>query len=163
MYSPHPLIYHTADDNAQDAAQLDAGSAARKRYRLGPSAIRFTPLPPDPAAPGRPRLEATVVATLDARAVPVPDAVISFLLRVFAPVVYRSLTGACRRMFHPDGDGSGGKRQELSVLAERQGARRWLYEGQAAAVDAALAARGLPPQRHLLRGLGDCGVVDAAA
>jgi hypothetical protein len=62
---------------------MDPGTDQRKRYHLHSAAMLFTPLPPDPVT-GKPGLDTIVVASLDARRVPIPDAIISFLLKVRA-------------------------------------------------------------------------------
>lgn len=57
------------------------GASSRTRYHIHDSCMRFDPLPPDPVT-GRPRMEASIIAVLDAKKVPVYDFVISFLLKV---------------------------------------------------------------------------------
>lgn len=64
--------------------------------------FKFVPLPPDPARPSVPRMEATVLLSIDAKGFVVPDAVISFILKVFAPLVYKSVLKVLAKLFHPD-------------------------------------------------------------
>jgi hypothetical protein len=66
--------------------------------------------------------------------------------QVFAPVVHRSVTHTCHRIFHPAKPG------HESPLIARQGQRPALYRAQAAAIDRWLAARGIAPQAPMVQG-----------
>lgn len=127
-------------DPVPSAMELPPGSAARTRYRLHPGCMWFTPLAPDPAT-GNPRLDATVIITLDARRVLINDTLISFFLKVFAPLVYRSVNSACRRIFHPR-PGSG----DASPLVHKMRERPDLYLMMASSIDKWMRERGLPEQ-----------------
>jgi hypothetical protein len=65
----------------QAGIELPPEAAARTRFHLYPSCLRFQPLPPDPKT-GAPRVDATVLVAFDMSKVPVPDSIISFLLKV---------------------------------------------------------------------------------
>ena len=136
------------------------GSAARSRLPLHDGCIRFAPLAPDPKT-GAPRLDVTVLASLDVGSGAVGDGLISFALKAFAPLVYRNAVATCRRLFH-----SGAPVAESPML-RRQQERAALYVPQALSIDRFLRARGwaeqlplLPALRELLerdRGGGDGG------
>ncbi|KIY93688.1 hypothetical protein MNEG_14273 [Monoraphidium neglectum] len=145
---------------------LVPGHEARKRYSLHPSCFRFEPLPPEyPGGP--PRVDTTVIATLDSKKVPVNDTVISFLLKglsrgvlhasdarrrgatalaVFAPVVYRTVIVTCNRLFHRTAP-------EDSPLMRRMRERAELYLPQALSIDRHLRAHGWDEQLPQIRGL----------
>ncbi|GBF98776.1 hypothetical protein Rsub_11358 [Raphidocelis subcapitata] len=149
------MMLQDLGDDLPPGIELDPDHHRRTRYRLSPSCVAFVPLPADPQS-GAPRLDTTVVATLDARRVPVPDVIISFLLKIFAPLVYRSVVHACARLFHAAS-------ADASPLLQRQAARSAFYLSQARAIDRHLAAKGIAPQMPLLRGLAAVDAPDASA
>lgn len=53
--------------------------------------FKLIPLPPDPLKPDVHRTEVIVLMSMDAKKFLVPEAVISFLLKIFAPLVYKSV------------------------------------------------------------------------
>lgn len=93
------------------------------------------PLQPLPDQPDTPRTEVTVLVSIDATRFVVPDSIISCVLKVFAPLVHKSVLKVLTRMFHqaakPAGStatGSGGPSRPPSVcgtslLVERLGLR----------------------------------------
>ncbi len=91
--------------------------------------MRLTPL--QPATPGGPpRTRVSVVGHLDARMPSVPDALIHFVLRVFAPFMYKTVLKVLQRSFaDPDGP-----------LRQRMKQRAKMYGGLQQRVDEYLAA-----------------------
>lgn len=62
--------------------------------------FRMVPLPPSADKPTTPRTEVTVLVSIDAARFVVPDSVISCVLKVFAPLVHKSVLKVFARMFH---------------------------------------------------------------
>eukprot|EP00878_Enallax_costatus_P024985 GHUV01026699.1.p1 GENE.GHUV01026699.1~~GHUV01026699.1.p1 ORF type:complete len:492 (+),score=86.58 GHUV01026699.1:819-2294(+) len=62
--------------------------------------FKFIPLPPDPAKPNVQRMEAIVLMSMDAKKFVIPDTIISFLLKIFAPLVYKSVMKVLGSIFH---------------------------------------------------------------
>jgi hypothetical protein len=58
------------------------------------------PLPPHPDKPDTPRTEVTVLASIDSARFVLPDSVVGVILKVFAPLVYKSVLKVLHRMFH---------------------------------------------------------------
>lgn len=70
------------------------------RMTMHAGGFRFTPLPPDPSRPTVPRMEATVLISFDAKKFVVPDAIISFILKVIAPLIHKSVLKVLHTLFH---------------------------------------------------------------
>jgi hypothetical protein len=98
--------------------------------------FKVEPLQPLPDQPDTPRTEVTVLVSIDATRFVVPDSIISCVLKVFAPLVHKSVLKVLARMFHqiakPAGSttahGSAGPSRAPSVcgtslLVERLGLR----------------------------------------
>jgi hypothetical protein len=79
--SPLPCTHPPTHPPPQAGIELPPEAAARTRFHLHPSCLRFEPLPPDPLT-GAPRVDVTVLVAFDMTKVPVPDSIISFLLKV---------------------------------------------------------------------------------
>lgn len=84
---------------AQEGVDKPAYKGKRDRLHLETSCFNFTPLPPS-APGGRPRTHVTVVINIDAGMAYVPDAIISFILKVFSPIVYRIVVKVLKKHFH---------------------------------------------------------------
>ncbi|WIA09921.1 hypothetical protein OEZ85_010135 [Tetradesmus obliquus] len=82
--------------------------ARGQRLTMDAGGFKFMPLPPHPARPGVPRMEVTVLVSIDASRWVVPDALISFVLKVFAPLVLKSVLKVLQRMFHSSSSSKGG-------------------------------------------------------
>lgn len=82
------------------------------------------PLPPSPDAPDTPRTEVTVLVSIDAARFVVPDSIISFVLKVFAPLVHRNVLGIFKRMFHKTTPTAGGGSMSSSSGATAAAASR---------------------------------------
>jgi hypothetical protein len=72
----------------------------------------FKPLPPCPDT-GAARTEACVLLYLSAAAVPIPSAVVQFVLRAFSPWVYRVVAAQMDKLFSGSTESGGalGQRQ----------------------------------------------------
>lgn len=84
---------------------MQAGTTLPRHPRTMPlhltaGGFRLVPLPPAPDKPTTPRTEVTVLATIDAARLVVPEAIISCVLKVFAPLVYKSVLKVLAHMFH---------------------------------------------------------------
>jgi hypothetical protein len=136
-----------------------AGIEVPKRGRtipihMNPGGFRFKPLPPSPDKPDTPRTEVMVCVSMDAARFAIPDHVISILMRVFAPLVHKSVLSVFTRMFHqpavvPAGTGASHAHSSPSVCAgsmlrERMGLRPEYaaLDSHAARVLAGTAAAG---------------------
>lgn len=62
--------------------------------------FRLVPVQPSPDKPDTPRTEVTVLVSIDAARFVIPDNIISCVLKVFAPLVYKSVLKVFTRMFH---------------------------------------------------------------
>lgn len=62
--------------------------------------FKLVPLPPLPDQPDVPRTEVTVLVSMDAASFVLPDSIISFILKVFAPLVHKSVLKVFKRAFH---------------------------------------------------------------
>jgi len=62
--------------------------------------FKLVPLPPLPDQPDVPRTEVTVLVSMDAASFVLPDSIISFILKVFAPLVHKSVLKVFNRAFH---------------------------------------------------------------
>lgn len=122
------------------AVSLQAGIELPKHPRtlslhMTVGGFRLVPLQPLPDQPGTPRTEVTVLVSIDVTRFVVPDSIISCVLKVFAPLVHKSVLKVLARMFHqaakPSGSsahGSAGPSRTPSVcgtslLVERLGLR----------------------------------------
>eukprot|EP00882_Tetradesmus_deserticola_P008837 GHRQ01009321.1.p1 GENE.GHRQ01009321.1~~GHRQ01009321.1.p1 ORF type:complete len:198 (+),score=76.45 GHRQ01009321.1:13-606(+) len=90
--------------------QLPAGVAApqhgrAQRLTMDAGGLKFRPLPPHPGRPGVQRVEATVLASIDASRWALPDSLISFVLKVFAPLLLKAVLKVLQRMFHSSSKG----------------------------------------------------------
>ncbi|KAF6260429.1 hypothetical protein COO60DRAFT_1700303 [Scenedesmus sp. NREL 46B-D3] len=96
-----------------------------QRLTMDGGGFKFRPLQPHPDRPGVQRMEATVLASIDASRWAVPDALISFVLKVFAPLVLKSVLKVLQRMFHSSSNGktSGGSACSGSTLMQRLAVR----------------------------------------
>eukprot|EP00879_Flechtneria_rotunda_P012757 GHRR01013321.1.p1 GENE.GHRR01013321.1~~GHRR01013321.1.p1 ORF type:complete len:363 (+),score=102.08 GHRR01013321.1:695-1783(+) len=114
-----------------------------QRLTMDAGGFLFKPLPPDPARPNVPLTETTVLVSIDAKKWTVPEAIISFVLKVFSPLVYRSVVKVLKRMFHTgtsatDGDASGSALMDRLALRPEYASiaanvRRYLNKNAAAA------------------------------
>jgi hypothetical protein len=120
---------------------LPQGTRAQ-RMPLDAGGFMFVPLPPAPDRPGVPRTECTVLMSVDARRLHVPDSIVSFVLRVFAPLVYRSVLHVLQGMFHTGDAGSvaSGRASTGGTPASTQRARG--RSASAGGGSSALAATG---------------------
>ena len=82
--------------------------------RMNVGGFKLVPLPPLPDSPDTPRTEVTVLVSIDATAFVVPDSIISFILKVFAPLVHKNVLAVFRRMFHQAGGSA------VAAVAARQ-------------------------------------------
>lgn len=143
-------------------ACLQAGVELPKHPRtmhmhMNVGGFRMTPLQPSADKPNTPRTEVTVLVSLDATRFVVPDNIISCILKVFAPLVHRSVLKVFARMFHtaaaapagPAGSAGDGPQRSspvcsTSLLVERLGLRPEYaaLDAHAARVLAAAAAAG---------------------
>eukprot|EP00878_Enallax_costatus_P014374 GHUV01015034.1.p1 GENE.GHUV01015034.1~~GHUV01015034.1.p1 ORF type:complete len:383 (+),score=100.58 GHUV01015034.1:321-1469(+) len=110
------------------------------RIVMDAGGFKFVPLPSDPARPGCPRMEATVLLSMDAKRFALPDSIISFMLKVLAPLVYKSVVSVLSKLFHPDAQkgskgGAGGHSALLDRLRSRpmyagidEHAKRWAHQ-----------------------------------
>lgn len=92
------------------------------RLTMDAGGFKFVPLAPDPSRPEVPRTEATVLVSIDAKRFVVPDPVITFVLKVFSPLVYKSVVKVLAKLFHPDaqqGSQGGAGDSSHSVLLDR--------------------------------------------
>lgn len=62
--------------------------------------FRLVPLQPSADKPNAPRTEVTVLVSIDAARFVIPDSIISCVLKVFAPLVHKSVLKVFARMFH---------------------------------------------------------------
>ena len=92
----------------------------------------FKPLLPDPVT-GEPRADVTVLLALDGSDIAIPDAIISFVLKVFSPLVYQTVLRCLKKQFHSK---SGSK------LTEKLRERQSLYGPLAKHVERFLAKKG---------------------
>lgn len=104
------------------------------RLTMEAGGFRFVPLPPHPDRPGVPRTLVDVLVVSDATRWAVPDAVISFILKVFAPLVHRTVVKVLRRLFHAAEASAEGDGALLARLASRP-----VYGAVAGHVEAFLA------------------------
>lgn len=93
---PHPLAAAvwllTCARACAVQASLDLPAHPRaQRLTMNAGGFLFKPLPPHPSRPSQLRMEAVVLVSIDATKWLVPDAIISFVLKVFAPLVYKSV------------------------------------------------------------------------
>lgn len=98
------------------------------RMTMHAGGFRFVPLPPDPSRPHVPRTEATVLLSFDAKKFVLPDAAISFILKIIAPLIYKSVHKVLDMMFHGKADrpsGGDGKSEagQHTELLDRLGKR----------------------------------------
>ena len=146
---------------------MQAGVEVPKRPRtislhMNPGGFRLVPLPPSPDAPDTPRTEVTVAVNIDAGRFVVPDHIISVVMRVFAPLVHKSVLGVFKRMFHAAAAPQGGKAAAgqahsggsvcSSIMLRERLALRPEYaalDEHAARVLAAGAAASAGPAQHL--------------
>eukprot|EP00775_Hariotina_reticulata_P012733 gene12733-12863_t len=116
------------------------------RLNMEAGGFKFKPLPPHPDRPGVARTEATVLVAIDSAKWVVPDAVISFVLKVFSPLVYKSVLKVLKRMFHPTLNGDAGRHHHGADAANlcHSGRSDSSFSGEGdTALRARLAARPL--------------------
>ena len=104
-------------------------SGSRFRLHVDVGGFCFKPLLADPVT-GEPRTDVTILFTLDGANIAIPDAFISFGLKVFFPLVYQTVLRCLKKMFHSK---SGSK------LTERLQERQSLYRPLAKHVERFLA------------------------
>jgi hypothetical protein len=108
--------------------KLPPYNGTRQRLHVEVGGFRFAPLP---SLDGKkPRTEAIVLMGLDASTWAIPDAVISFVLKVFAPLVYSTVLSVLKKQFHKKGG---------TKLSSRLLERRELYDRVEAHVQQRLA------------------------
>jgi hypothetical protein len=121
------------------AVPLQPGVEVPKHSRALPihmevGGFRLSPLPPSADKPDTPRTEVTVLVSIDAARFVIPDNIISCVLKVFAPLVHKSVLKVFARMFHTTtaraGPSAGGSARSsslttcsTSLLVERLGLR----------------------------------------
>lgn len=94
-------------------------SSRALRVIMDAGGFKFVPLPSE--RPGVPRMEATVLVSFDAKRLALPDAIISFILKVLAPLLYKSVVSVLAKLFHPDDQRSSkcGAADSHSALLDR--------------------------------------------
>jgi len=112
-----------------DDCRQPVTSGRRCRLHVDVGGFCFKPLLPNPVT-GEPRTDVTVLFTLDGSNIAIPDAFISFGLKVFFPLVYQTVLRCLKKMFHSQSD---------SKLAERLQERQSLYRPLAKHVERFLA------------------------
>jgi hypothetical protein len=147
-------------------ARLQAGIELPKHPRtmhmhMNVGGFRMMPLQPSADKPNTPRTEVTVLASIDATCFVVPDSIISCILKVFAPLVYKSVLKVFARMFHtaaaaaPAGSPADGPQRSspsvcsTSLLVERLGLRPEYAALDAHAACTVAAATALGPAQPL--------------
>lgn len=121
--------------------------------------FRLVPLQPSPDKPDTPRTEVTVLVSIDAARFVVPDSIISCVLKVFAPLVHRSVLKVLEKMFHQAAaparsttQGSGGPSRTPSVCGTSMLVERLALRPEYAALDV-----------HATRVLAAAAATDAGA
>jgi hypothetical protein len=90
---------------ARAAAVLPQCARATTPMAMDAGGFRMRALP---AAPdGSPRTEVSVLVSVDASRFHVPDSVISTILKVVAPLIFKSVVRVLQRLVHGGGQGAG--------------------------------------------------------